>query len=60
MQANRTLTIPQKLYERIRLAAQNQHREWSEVATDVLEEETPYKTCPFGWCRITFVFTTSF
>lgn len=41
MQANRTLTIPQKLYERIRLVAQNQHREWAEVATDVLEEGLP-------------------
>lgn len=41
MQTRRTLTIPQTLYERIRLVAQNQHREWSEVATDVLEEGLP-------------------
>ncbi len=41
MQASRTVTIPQKLYERIRLVAKNQHRELSEVAAAVLEEGLP-------------------
>ena len=41
MQASRIVTIPQKLYERIRLVAKNQHRELSEVAAAVLEEGLP-------------------
>lgn len=41
MQTSRTLTIPQKLYERIRLVAKSQRRELSEVAAAVLEEGLP-------------------
>jgi hypothetical protein len=41
MQTSRTVTIPQKLYERIRLVAKSQQRELSEVAAAVLEEGLP-------------------
>jgi hypothetical protein len=41
MNAQATLTIPKPLYERARLAAENQRRDVSEVVAEVLEQAFP-------------------